>query len=66
MNLEYLEKMKVKILKIINNNMKEKQKTYQCIEHGEIFYIDAINMEQAIELASMYGGSVIKEVKLNK
>ncbi len=46
--------------------MKEKQKTYQCIEHGEIFYIDAINMEQAIELASMYGGSVIKEVKLNK
>ena len=46
--------------------MKEKQKTYQCIENGEIFYIDAINMEQAIELALMYGGSVIKEVKLNK
>ena len=44
--------------------MKEKQKTYQCIEHGEIFYIDAKNMEQAIEFASIYGGSVIKEVKL--
>ncbi len=44
----------------------EKQKTYQCIEHGEIFYIDAKNIEQAIEFASMYGGSVIKEVKLNK
>ena len=26
----------------------------------------AMDMEQAIELASMYGGSVIKEVKLNK
>ena len=46
--------------------MKEKEKTYQCIEHGEIFYIDAKNMEQAIEFASDYGGSVIKEVKLNK
>ncbi len=43
--------------------MEEKLKTYKCIEHGEIFYIDAKNMEQAIEFALMYGGSVIKEVK---
>tara|TARA_R110000822_G_scaffold8032_8_gene32145 strand:- start:1632 stop:1778 length:147 start_codon:yes stop_codon:yes gene_type:complete len=46
--------------------MEEKVKTYECIEHGEIFYIDAKNMDQAIEFASIYGGSVIKEINLTK
>ncbi len=40
-----------------------KLKTYQCIEHNEIFYIDAKDRQEAEELASMYGGSVIKERK---
>ncbi len=40
-----------------------KLKTYQCIEHNEIFYIDAKNRQEAEEAASMYGGSVIKETK---
>lgn len=43
--------------------VKSKQKTYQCIEHNEIFYISAESLEQAREFASDYGGSVIKEVK---
>ena len=38
-------------------------KTYQCIEHHEIFYIEAKNLDEAKEFASMYGGSVIKQVK---
>lgn len=38
-----------------------KLKTYQCIEHNEIFYIDAKDRQEAEELASLYGGSVIKE-----
>ncbi len=36
-----------------------KLKTYQCIEHNEIFYIDAKNRQEAEEAASMYGGSVM-------
>jgi hypothetical protein len=44
-----------------------KIKTYQCIEHNEIFYIDAKDRQEAEEFASMYGGSVIKEMfNLNK
>lgn len=44
-----------------------KLKTYQCIEHNEIFYIDAKDRQEAQEVASMYGGSVIKEIiNLNK
>ena len=39
-----------------------KSKTYQCIEHNEIFYIDAKNIEEAREIASLWGGSVIKEI----
>lgn len=38
-----------------------KVKTYQCIEHNEIFYIEAKDRQEAEELASLYGGSVIKE-----
>tara|TARA_A100001201_G_scaffold3275_2_gene7545 strand:- start:100 stop:249 length:150 start_codon:yes stop_codon:yes gene_type:complete len=40
----------------------EKPKTYQCIEHNEIFYIEAQNLYEAKEVASMYGGSVIKQI----
>ncbi len=40
-----------------------KLKTYQCIEHNEIFYIDAKDSLEAEIAASMYGGSVIKETK---
>ena len=40
-------------------------KTYQCIEHNEIFYIEAKDINQAKEFASMYGGSVIKQI-INK
>ncbi|QDP56279.1 MAG: hypothetical protein GOVbin3009_46 [Prokaryotic dsDNA virus sp.] len=40
-----------------------KLKTYQCIEHNEIFYIDAKNIEEARELAILWGGSVIKQIK---
>ncbi len=44
-----------------------KIKTYQCIEHNEIFYIDAKDRQEAEELASLYGGSVIKKAfNLNK
>ena len=39
------------------------QKTYQCIEHNEIFYIEAQNLDEAKKIASMYGGSVIKQIK---
>lgn len=42
----------------------EKVKTYECIEYGKIFYIEAKNMEEAIEFASIYGGSIIKEINL--
>ena len=41
----------------------EKQKTYQCIEHNEIFYIKAKDRQEAEEVASWYGGSVIKQIK---
>tara|TARA_R100000781_G_scaffold54842_1_gene35797 strand:+ start:505 stop:636 length:132 start_codon:yes stop_codon:yes gene_type:complete len=37
----------------------EKVKTYKCIEHNEVFYIEAKNLNEAKEFASMYGGSVI-------
>ncbi len=44
-----------------------KLKTYQCIEHNEMFYINAKDRQKAEEVASMYGGSVIKEIiNLNK
>tara|TARA_R100001460_G_scaffold16719_5_gene36408 strand:- start:6610 stop:6741 length:132 start_codon:yes stop_codon:yes gene_type:complete len=39
-----------------------KLKTYQCIEHNEIFYIDAKNIEEARDIASLWGGSVIKQI----
>ena len=42
---------------------KEKLKTFECIEHGEIFLIDAKDINEAQEVAQMYGGSVIREVK---
>ena len=42
---------------------KEKLKTFECIEHGEKFLIDAKDINEAQEVAQMYGGSVIREVK---
>jgi hypothetical protein len=38
-------------------------KTYLCIEHGEKFTIAAIDMENAKEIASLWGAEVIEEVK---
>jgi hypothetical protein len=43
----------------------QKLKTYQCIEHNEMFYIEAKDRQEAQEIASMYGGSVIKEIFKN-
>ncbi len=40
-------------------------KTYECIEHNENFLIKAKNLKDAQEAAQMYGGSVIREIKLN-
>jgi hypothetical protein len=45
---------------------KEKLKTFECIEHGERFLIDAKDLNEAREVAAMYGGSVIREVKTFK
>jgi hypothetical protein len=42
---------------------KEKLKTFECIEHGEKFLIDAKDINEAKEVAQMYGGSVIREIK---
>ena len=38
----------------------EKVKTYKCIEYNEVFYIEAKNLNEAKEFASMYGGGVIE------
>jgi len=40
-------------------------KTYECIEHGEKFLINAKDLKEAQEAAQMYGGSVIREIKRN-
>jgi len=42
---------------------KEKLKTFECIEHGEKFLIDAKDINEARDIAVMYGGSVIREIK---
>lgn len=42
---------------------REKLKIFECIEHGEKFLIDAKDINEAQEVAQMYGGSVIKEIK---
>ena len=42
---------------------KKKLKTFLCIEHGEKFVIDAVDIEEAREFAAMYGGEVIEEYK---
>ena len=39
-----------------------KLKTYQCIEHNELFLINAKDRQEAEMKASLYGGSVIKEI----
>lgn len=41
----------------------KKLKTFLCIEHGEKFIIDAVDLKEAQELAAMYGGEVIEEYK---
>lgn len=38
-------------------------KTYLCVADGEKFTIEAENKEQAQADASIYNGSVIKEIK---
>lgn len=38
------------------------KKTYLCIEHGEEFLIEADDIEEARESASLYGGEVIREI----
>lgn len=38
-------------------------KTFECIEHNEKFLIEANDIDEAREVASMYGGSVIREIK---
>lgn len=38
-------------------------KTWLCIEDNEKFTIEASTLEEAREAASIYGGSVIKEIK---
>jgi hypothetical protein len=43
--------------------MAKAKKTFECIEHGEKFLIEAIDLADAQDIASMYGGSVIGEVK---
>ncbi len=54
-----------KQLEIKNNKTmsKENKKTFECIEHGEKFLINAKDINEAQEVAQMYGGSVIREVK---
>ena len=42
---------------------KENKKTFECIEHGEKFLINAKDINEAQEVAQMYGGSVIREIK---
>ena len=45
---------------------KEKLKTFECIEHGEKFLINAKDINEAKMFAQMYGGSVIREINQNK
>ncbi len=40
--------------------MKQK-KTWICIEHGEEFTVQAHTLEEAREMAAIYGGEVIGE-----
>ena len=44
----------------------KKKKTYKCIENNEIFYIEAKDIHEAREDASMWGGSVIKQMTKTK
>ena len=38
-------------------------KTFECIEHGEKFLINARDLADARGVASMYGAEVIREIK---
>jgi hypothetical protein len=40
---------------------KEQVREFLCIEHGELFTIDAKDLEDARQIAAMYGAEVIKE-----
>ena len=48
-------------MKIIKEN--SIPKTYLCVEYGEEFLIDAESYDDAVEIAAMYGGTVIKKLK---
>ncbi len=52
-------------MKIIKEN--SIPKTYLCVEYGnEEFLVDAESYDDAVEIAAMYGGTVIKELKITK
>lgn len=40
---------------------KEEMKTFECIEHGERFLLDALSIEDARAKAEIYGAEVIGE-----
>ncbi len=37
-------------------------KKFVCVEHGEVFVIDALSLNDAKEGASLYGGEAIREL----
>ena len=41
---------------------KDNVKEFLCIEHGELFRIEAKDLEDARLKAAMYGAEVIKEI----
>jgi hypothetical protein len=42
---------------------KEQVREFLCIEHGELFVIEAKDLEDARLQAAIYGAEVIKEIK---
>lgn len=44
--------------------MGETKKRFLCIENGEKFVIEARDMNEAKELATMWNASVISEIKI--
>jgi hypothetical protein len=46
----------------VGRTLYNKVRMFECIEHGERFVIEAKDMEDANDIAAMYGGSVIREI----
>lgn len=44
--------------------MNTNKKTYLCKEHNEEFTVQASNLQEAEYFASIYGGVVIKELRV--